>query len=196
MKTRWFLLVAGLLLLPVNLWAHAGHEATMGGSSGFSSGLLHPWGGLDHLLAMLAVGLWAAQLRGRAIWLVPLSFLVAMAVGGWLGQAGWGVPFVEQGIAASVFLLGLAIAFAVRLPWGVPAVLVAAFALFHGSAHGAEIPAGAMWLGYAGGFLISTALLHALGLGLGLVLGRLAPAVVLRGLGGAVACVGLTLLIF
>ncbi len=179
------------IFLPANLFAHAGHAEAVVGHSAFSAGLLHPWTGLDHLLAMVAVGLWAAQMGGRALWLVPASFLAAMGLGAALGQTGFTLPWMEQGIAASVLLLGLAIAFAVKVPAIVPAILVGAFALFHGGAHGAEMPAGASSLGYFGGFLLGTAILHALGLGLGLTMGRFTPAMALRGLGGAIACLGL-----
>ncbi len=183
------------LLSAGSLLAHTGHLEPAAGSA-FSTGLLHPWTGLDHLLAMLAVGLWAAQLGGRALWLVPTSFLVAMGFGAGLGLTGWTLPWLEQGIAASVFLLGLAIALSARVPAFVPALLVAGFALFHGTAHGAEMPTGISSAGYFSGFLLGTASLHALGLGLGLALGRFTPAVALRGLGGAIACIGLSLLIF
>lgn len=199
--TRNSFFVLGLILLPAiflptSLLAHVGPHEVATGHSAFSIGLLHPWTGLDHLLAMLAVGLWAAQIGGRAIWFVPASFLVAMGLGAVVGQSGFALPFVEQGIAASVFLLGLAIAFAVKTPAIIPAILVGAFALFHGGAHGAEMPAEISRLGYFGGFLVGTAALHALGLGLGLLLGRFTPAMVLRGLGGAIACLGLSLFIF
>jgi urease accessory protein len=199
LRNFFFLLGLALLstiLLPGNLLAHPGHHEVAAGHSAFSVGLLHPWTGLDHLLAMIAVGLWAAQIGGRALWLVPVSFLVAMGLGAVLGQIGFTLPFLEQGIAASVFLLGLAIAFAVKIPAILPAILVGAFALFHGCAHGAEMPAEISSLGYFGGFLLGTALLHALGLGLGLLLGKFTPAMALRGLGGAIACLGLSLFIF
>lgn len=181
------------IFLPAELFAHAGHPEAGVGHPAFFAGLLHPWTGLDHLLAMVAVGLWAAQLGGRAVWLVPASFLAAMGLGAALGQAGLNLPLMEQGIAASVLLLGLAVAFAIKIPAVIPAVLVGVFALFHGAAHGAEMPAGMSTLGYFGGFLAGTAVLHALGLGLGLLLGRFTPAAVLRGLGGAIACLGLSL---
>jgi urease accessory protein len=199
--TRNFLFVLGLTLLsaiflPTSLFAHVGPHEVATGHSAFSVGLLHPWTGLDHLLAMIAVGLWATQIGGRALWLVPVSFLVAMGLGAALGQIGFTLPFMEQGIAASVFLLGLAIAFAVKVPAIIPAILVGVFALFHGGAHGVEMPAGVSSLGYFAGFLLGTAALHALGLGLGLLLGKFTPAMAVRGLGGAIASLGLSLFIF
>jgi urease accessory protein len=141
--------------------AHPGH------AEGAFAGLAHPFMGLDHLLAMVAVGVWATQLGGRAKWLVPSCFVAVMAAGGALGMSGLALPMVEGGIAASVLLLGLLIAFSVRLPVYASAGLVGVFAVFHGYAHGTEIPALASpWL-YGAGFLIATALLHGLGLGVG-----------------------------
>lgn len=145
-----------LLLLPAIAWGHPADAA----------GFVHPFTGLDHLLAMLAVGLWAAQLGGRWTWAVPAAFVGSMALGGTLGFAGVSLPFAEPMIAASVLVLGLAIAMRVRFRW--PALaLVGVFAVFHGVAHGAEMPAEASRLLYAAGFVLSTALLHAAGVGLG-----------------------------
>jgi urease accessory protein len=181
-------LLALLLVVPALAHAHTG----VGHSHGFLDGLNHPVHGLDHLLAMIAVGLWAAQLGGRAIWAVPASFVGVMALGGLLGVAGWPLPMVETGILLSVFLLGLLIAFAVRLPLWAGAALVAFFALFHGYAHGAEMPAGASSAWYAGGFVLATAALHLAGIGLGIALKNVpfAPALRVAGalviLGGAV----------
>ena len=144
MKKFTFLLAA-LLLAPTLAHAHTG----VGDTSGFAHGFGHPLTGLDHLLAMIAVGLWAAQIGGRALWAVPLTFVSIMAVGGALGIAGVPVPFVEQGIATSVLLLGLLIAFAVRMPLGFSVPLVALFAICHGHAHGAEMVASVSGLTYA-----------------------------------------------
>ncbi|MGV8892199.1 MAG: HupE/UreJ family protein [Burkholderiaceae bacterium] len=142
--------------------AHPGH----GGS--LMAGIAHPLFGLDHVLAMVAVGVWAFQLGGRAKWLVPASFVALMAVAGGVGMAGIALPMVEIGIATSVLILGLLIAFSVRVTPAIGAVIVALFAIFHGYAHGAEMPLlGSAWQ-YAIGFIASTAALH----GLGLVLGK------------------------
>lgn len=175
-------LLAFLLICPA--LAHANPGA--GHAHGFSDGALHPLLGLDHLLAMIAVGLWAAQLGGRAIWAVPASFVGVMVFGGLAGAAGWSLPMVEAGILVSVFLLGLLVAFAVRLPAWAGALLVGAFALFHGHAHGTEMPAAASgWL-YAAGFVFATAALHAVGLGLGIGLKNVSLAPVLRVAGALV----------
>jgi len=133
-----------------------------------AAGFVHPFTGLDHLLAMLAVGLWAAQLGGRWIWAVPLAFVGSMALGGALGFAGVKLPLVEPTIAASVLVLGLLVALRVRLRWSGLAV-VGAFAVFHGIAHAAEMPAEASTLFYAVGFVLATALLHAAGVALGML---------------------------
>lgn len=180
-----------LLLSAAALQAHPeGH-----GGTGFGSGFTHPLGGLDHLLAMVAVGIWAVQLGGRALWIVPLSFVGAMLIGGTLGAFGFTVLLVEQGIALSVLLLGLAVAFALRPPIFYPAILVAAFALLHGAAHGAEMPPSAGLLGYALGFTFATALLHGCGIVLAEFLARFAPSQILRGLGAATAVAGLAMLV-
>lgn len=162
--------------------AHPGHAHDA------VAGLLHPLLGADHLLAMLAVGVWACQLGGRARWLLPASFVALMALAGAAGMAGIALPMVEGGIAASLLALGLLIAFSVRLPAGAGAGLAALFAICHGYAHGAEMPAaGAAWQ-YALGFLLSTAVLHGCGLLLGASLRR--RAAWLRGAGLALAAGG------
>lgn len=172
--------------------AHPGHD----GAGGLAHGILHPVSGLDHVLAMVAVGLIAARIGGRAIVLVPLAFLGMMAVGGALGVAGLGLPFVEVGIALSVVVLGAVLALRTALPVAGAMALVGAFALFHGYAHGAEMPGSASGLAYGLGFVAATALLHALGLGLGLGAGRLnlgagRPALRVAGAGLAAAGLGL-----
>ncbi len=152
-------LAAGLTLMPVMAYAHPGH-----GTSGLVSGLSHPLFGLDHLLAMVAVGLCAAKLGGTARWLLPLLFVGVMVLGGGLAMAGMHLPGVELGIVSSVIVLGMLLIFA-RSGATVPAaVLVSGFALFHGYAHGAEMPAGAGAAAYAFGFAVATAALHGLGL--------------------------------
>jgi urease accessory protein len=182
---------AALLAFAAPAAAHTGSTPVVG----FVSGFLHPLGGLDHVLAMVAVGVLAAMIGGRALWLVPASFLGAMAVGSVLGVS---LPFVELGIVASVVVLGAVVALAPRMPVAVAMALAAAFAVFHGHAHGTEMPAAASALPYGLGFLFGTALLHAAGLGLGLVVERLsrdAGRAALRVGGGAVAALGLALLV-
>jgi urease accessory protein len=165
----------------------------------FFAGVSHPLFGLDHILAMVAVGLWAAMLGGRAIWAVPAAFVGTMIVGFGLAMAGVGLPFVEPIILASVVVLGLVIAAAVRLPTAAGALLVGAFALFHGHAHGAELGS-ATAASYLAGFAVSTALLHAvgiaigLGLGSGLSFGAVRGRMIARALGGATALAGLGLM--
>lgn len=162
-------------------------------AAGFAAGLAHPFLGLDHLAAMLAVGLWAAQLGGRARLLVPLAFVTMMAVGAALAVSGVRLPAVEPAIGASVLVLGLLIAFAARLPLVLGLALTGAFALFHGHAHGSELPQAAAPLLYAGGFLLATAALHAAGLVAGSLLrGRYAWLV--RAAGAVLAGSGLLLL--
>lgn len=159
-------------LLPTAAWAHTGHGATVG----FVQGFVHPVSGLDHVLAMVAVGLFAANLGGRALWAVPLSFVSVMALGGALGAAGIAVPFVEAGVAISVIVLGLAVA--VQWKWPVAAAmgLVGIFAIFHGHAHGAEMPVDASGLEYGLGFMLATAVLHGIGIGFGLGIARFGRA--------------------
>ncbi|MCX7627626.1 MAG: HupE/UreJ family protein, partial [Methylophilaceae bacterium] len=157
-------LIPGLLgmLLPTAAFAHAG----TGMGSGLGEGFIHPFGGPDHLLAMVAVGMWAAQLGGRAVWLIPAGFVGMMAAGGLLGMAGIDLPYVEHGIAASVLILGLLIAGSVRLAaqWG--CLLVGACAVFHGYAHGVEMPVTAGAVAYGTGFILATIALHGLGIAL------------------------------
>jgi len=149
--------------------------------------------GLDHQLAMIAVGIWAAHLGGRSQWYVPLSFLLAMTIGGVLGANGAHVPFVEAGIAASVLVVGVLIAAAVRLPLTGSMVLIGLFALFHGCAHGLEMPSGASGVAYGFGFVLSTAILHAVGLCLGWIAERYETVAWLRYVGAAIVVAGLTM---
>lgn len=172
------------------------HPALPGHTHGFSNGLIHPLTGWDHLLAMTAVGLWAVQCGRRALWFVPLAFVSVMTLGGILGMAGMGqIPLVEQGIAASVLILGIFIATATCLPLPAGAFVIGIFALFHGYAHGAEMPATASgWL-YGLGFVLATVSLHLFGLGLGLTAQRLNSMKLVRCLGGAIAVFGVYLFI-
>jgi urease accessory protein len=131
------------------------------------TGFVHPISGLDHVLAMVAVGLWGAQLGAPAIWLLPVAFPMVMAFGGMLGLIGVPIPGVEYGIAASAILLGAAVMFEVRPPLGLAAVLVGVFAICHGHAHGTELPPNASALLYSMGFVIATGCLHGVGIGIG-----------------------------
>jgi urease accessory protein len=140
-----------------------------GEAVGFLTGFRHPISGLDHVLAMVAVGLWGAQLGSPAIWLLPVAFPMVMAFGGMLGLMGVSIPGIEYGIALSAILLGAAVMFEFRPPLGVAAALVGFFAIFHGHAHGTELPPGQSAMLYSIGFVIATGCLHALGIGIGTV---------------------------
>jgi urease accessory protein len=165
-----------------------------GQAAGFFAGLHHPISGLDHVLAMVSVGMWGAQLGAPAVWLLPVTFPMVMAIGGFLGLIGVPLPGVEIGIALSAVLLGLAVAREARPPLGIAAALVGLFAIFHGHAHGTELPPGQSGLLYSIGFVIATGLLHATGITIGLVhrwpMGRAAIRVV----GAAVAVSGFVFL--
>jgi urease accessory protein len=160
---------AGLLTVTLALpaAAHTGHVD----GSGFLSGFLHPLGGLDHLLAMVAVGLWAAQTGGRALWMLPVAFVTMLAGGALIGISGLELPMVEAGIAASVAVLGLLVVLNKRVPVYAAMALVGVFAVFHGHAHGAEMPAAAHPLLFGAGFILSTVLLHGAGIAT-MVIGR------------------------
>ena len=132
---------------------------------GFITGLAHPFMGLDHLLAMIAVGIWAAQTGGNAVWRLPLSFIVMMTVAALISASGFSLPVLEPLIAGSVVLLGLMIVFAVRLPVKLSILLVGVFAVFHGYAHGQEMPQASSVILYGGGFVLATTLLHLIGIG-------------------------------
>jgi urease accessory protein len=173
------------------LYAGNAHAHTTDTTGGLMSGLSHPIGGWDHILAMIAVGLWAAQLGRPAIWLLPLSFPVMMAFGAALGLWGAPLPGVEVGIALSAVVLGLMVLGAIRPHVWLALVIVGGFALFHGHAHGTELPSGQSGLLYGLGFVISTAFLHAIGIGIGL-LGKVAlGSALVRGAGAAVLVGGL-----
>lgn len=175
-----------LLFVPAAAFAHAGHLP----ASGFAAGFLHPLLGPDHIAAMVAVGLWAATLGGTAVPVLLLAFPLAMVAGGMLGAAGIPLPAVEHGIAASSIVIGVAVMLALRPPLWVAGAVVAGFALFHGHAHGAEMPAGGGLAPYAVGFVLATLLLHLSGLGIG-HLSRLRPGpTLLRGLGAVIALIG------
>lgn len=188
--TRLIRLAPAALGLTVALTPGLAAAHTGLGAHGMADGLLHPITGADHLLAMVAVGLWAASLGGRALWAVPLAFMAMMGAGAALSMAGVALPGVEGMIGLSVIALGLLVAFSARVPVMAAAAIVGLFALFHGAAHGAELPAGASGLGYAVGFLISTGVLHVAGLALGMVLARRPMSALL---GGVTAAVGVWL---
>lgn len=166
--------------------AHTGEGMT----GGFLSGLLHPIFGWDHVVAMVAVGLWGAVLGSPAIWILPITFPLVMALGAALGIAGIPVPFIEAGIALSGVVLGLLVLFLVRAPVAVAGVLVAFFAVFHGYAHGTELPTAANPFAYAIGFVIATGLLHGVGIGLGALYGLAWGKPAIRVGGAIIALVG------
>jgi len=160
-------------------------------SGGFMSGFMHPISGLDHVVAMVAVGLWGAFLGKPAIWILPIVFPLVMAFGGALGVAGVPIPYIETGIALSGLLLGLAVAFAVRPPIWIAAVIVGAFAIFHGHAHGTELPNATNPLIFSIGFVIGTGLLHLAGIAIGELTRWSWGIYVVRAGGGVIALIGL-----
>lgn len=183
-----------LLLVAAPAFAHTG----AGEAHGFIHGFMHPVGGLDHVLAMVLVGMLAFQLGGHALWALPVAFVSVMALGGALGMAGIAVPTVEVGIALWVVVLGAALAFRLRVPVAVAAAVVGLFAVFHGYAHGAEMPESAGGLIYAHGFMLATALLHGCGLGLGYAIARLSDrhgGMISRLAGGLAGLAGVGLLV-
>ncbi|HEY4235130.1 MAG TPA: HupE/UreJ family protein [Lacipirellulaceae bacterium] len=184
-----FIVPLAILGWPTLAHAHVG----IGEPSGLLSGLTHPLTGLDHLCAMVGVGLWAAQRGGRAVWLVPLAFVTVMALGGLLGVAAVSIPFVESGIVASVLILGILIAAAVRLPLLLSILLVGTFALFHGHAHGAEMAHTYSALAYGLGFVLTTATLHLIGISIGLLAQKSGTMWLARYAGAAIAVCGLYL---
>ncbi|MFZ1181360.1 MAG: HupE/UreJ family protein [Herbaspirillum sp.] len=193
-------LCAGALMMTVlaagSAIAHPGHpDSLMPAPASFSAGFSHPFSGVDHLLAMLAAGLWAAQNRHSAIWVLPLAFPSMMVVGALLAYAGLSLPAAETGIAASVALLGLLIAFAVSMPLWAGAVVVSLFALFHGYAHGSELPHGSSAVMYGLGFVLATSLLQIVGLGAGLFAGRQSADRAMRLGGIGIAAAGAYLLV-
>ena len=181
-----------LTLLTCLWWAPPAHAHILQGeAAGFLTGLEHPVSGLDHVLAMIAVGLWGAQLGAPALWLLPVTFPMVMALGGMLGLLGVPLPGVEQGIAASAILLGLAVMAELRPPLVGAAVLVGLFAVFHGYSHGAELPAGQNALLYSMGFVIATGCLHGVGIAVGVIHGWPWGQRLLRTAGAGIAVAGL-----
>jgi urease accessory protein len=186
--------LAGAVLLAL-VWPTQALAHTQGGeATGLLSGLRHPVSGLDHILAMVAVGLWGAQLGRPAVWLLPVTFPMVMAFGGMLGLMGLALPGIEIGIAVSAIILGVMVGWEARPPLWVAAVVVGFFAVFHGHAHGAELPAGADALLYSIGFVVATGCLHAAGIGIGLIYRWPVGKVALRAAGVAVALAGVCFL--
>jgi urease accessory protein len=181
--------LAASLLGACPAFAHTGS-----GSGGFVGGFLHPVFGPDHLVAMVAVGLWGAFLGPPAIWLLPIVFPLVMAGGGVMGILGAPLPGVEIGIALSAIVLGLMVALAARPPLWVTAVLVGAFAVFHGHAHGGELPPGTDAVAFSVGFVVATGLLHLTGIAFGLLARWPAGRVAVRAAGGATALAGVAFL--
>ena len=189
----WLGLAISGALMPTVASAHTG----IGDTGGFAHGFLHPVTGLDHILAMVTVGIFAWQLGGRAIWLVPASFVAIMALGGMLGIAAIGVPLVELAIAVSVIVLGAMVAAGVKAPLAVAMGIVGLFAMFHGHAHGAVMPETAAGVAYGLGFMLATAMLHLAGVGIGFLIGRSGDQygqVGVRAAGGVVAIAGIGIL--
>jgi urease accessory protein len=179
-------LFLGIVLWPMIAWGHA----ESGEAGGFLSGMSHPVSGLDHVVAMIAVGLWGAQLGMPAIWILPVAFPMMMAVGGMLGLIGVPLPGVEIGIALSAVVLGALVLGRVRLPLAAAVAVVALFAIFHGHAHGTELEAGQNAMLYSLGFVIATGLLHGVGIAIGLIQGWEVGRQVLRGAGALIMAAG------
>ncbi len=191
--SRFNAALAACVLAPSLAFAHTG----VGQTIGFAHGFAHPVSGLDHVLAMILVGVLAWQLGGRALWLVPTTFVSVMAIGGALGMMGISVPFVEAGIAFSVIVLGAVVALGIRAPLAIAAGVVGLFAIFHGHAHGSEMPAAAGGIAYAAGFMLATATLHIAGIALGYLLAKMSErqgSIVMRSVGGTAALAGIGLL--
>lgn len=191
MTLRRLLPPATIALAPTVVFAHTG----VGTIGGFTSGFTHPILGLDHLLAMLAVGIWGAQIGGRSVWMLPVAFPLIMAVGGFLGASGVPFPFVETVIALSVIGLGLAIALALKPVESVSLAVIALFAVFHGHAHGAELPRSADPAAYGIGFVMATGLIHLTGIAFGMFVGSLARGRVARASGVAISLAGIYFLL-
>ncbi len=183
----WFLMLSAYLFWASSAQAHV----EQGQAVGFVTGLEHPWSGLDHVLAMIAVGLWGAQLGNPALWILPVTFPMVMSFGAMMGLMGIPLPGIEIGIAVSAILLGTMVLGEVRPKLVVAAVLVGFFAIFHGHAHGTELPAGQSGLLYSMGFVIATGCLHGIGIIIGLVHHWPAGKLALRGAGALIAAMGI-----
>ncbi len=186
-----FKLAVLISLLPVAAFSH---QQGAVGSHAFLVGFAHPFGGIDHLLAMLAVGMWGALLGIPALWTLPIAFPMLMAMGGVTGILGLPLPSIELGIALSVIVLGAVILFAVRPPLWASLLIVSFFALFHGYAHGIELPQQTDPLGYSLGFVIATGLIHIAGILIGFVTRLPNGVTLLRICGGGFTAAGIYLL--
>lgn len=183
--------MAALLCVIASFYSAGAYAHTeVGVAGGLISGFLHPIYGIDHLVAMVAVGLWGAQLGAPAIWLLPITFPAVMALGGLLGVAGVPLPAIELGISTSAILLGAMVALAFRPPLWIAATVVAAFSVWHGYAHGAELPQAVNPMAYGIGFVMSTGLLHLCGILIGVLVRWPMGALVVRASGGGIALVG------
>ena len=182
----WFLVLAVYLLLTTPAQAHI----QQGQAIGFVTGLEHPWSGLDHVLAMIAVGIWGAQLGNPALWILPVTFPMVMSLGAMMGLLGIPLPGIEIGIAVSAILLGAMVLGEVRPKLYIAAVMVGFFAIFHGHAHGTELPAGQSGLLYSMGFVIATGVLHGIGILIGTIHRWPAGKMALRGAGAFIAVMG------
>ena len=189
--TSFFLM--SLVVLSLTAFPALAHGGD-GYGGGFVAGFTHPILGWDHVAAMVAVGLWGAFLGAPAIWILPVVFPLVMALGAVAGIVGLPVPAIETGIALSAVVLGLMIALAVKAPIAVAGVIVGLFAVFHGYAHGTELPGSVNAFAYAVGFVTSTGLLHMAGIGFGVLAKWPAGRVVVRGLGGVISLAGLAFL--
>jgi urease accessory protein len=185
-------LAASLAFASAAAFAHVGHGTT--GSGGFLDGMLHPVTGLDHVAAMVAVGLWGAQLGAPAIWLLPITFPLVMALGAFAGVIGIPLPGVVLGVALSGVVLGAMVALARRPPLWLAALLVAAFAVFHGHTHGTALPLSGVPLAYGAGFVIATGLLHLAGIAIGVLNRWPAGARAIRAGGALIAATGVVFL--
>lgn len=190
-RGRRLLAAALIMLWPATAFAHP----QSGQAASFLTGLQHPWSGLDHVLAMVAVGLWGAQLGNPAMWLLPVTFPMVMSMGAMMGLLGIPLPGSEVGIATSAILLGAMVVGEVRPRMIVAALLVGFFAIFHGHAHGAELPAGQSGMLYSMGFVIGTGCLHAIGIAIGLSHRWPSGRLVLRGAGAVIAVMGVVFLL-
>lgn len=187
-----FLSILGLLVfLPNFAFAHTG----VGNTTGLASGFSHPIGGLDHLLAMIAVGIWAALMGDKATWVVPSVFVLLMLLGGILGVSGIKVPFTEIGVLASVIILGLFISAKIKTPVFISSLVVGLFAIFHGHAHGTEMPLASEPISYCFGFTMVTILLHIVGIAIGLSFNKWASEKSFRLAGASVTLFGIYLLV-
>jgi len=177
------------------LWASpALAHVEQGQAVGFITGLEHPWSGLDHVLAMIAVGLWGAQLGNPALWILPVTFPMVMSMGAMMGLLGIPLPGIEIGIAVSAILFGAMVLGEIKPKLYIAAVMVGFFAVFHGHAHGTELPAGQSGLLYSMGFVIATGVLHGIGITIGIIHRWPAGKLALRGAGAFIAAMGFVFL--